>query len=245
MQTPLPCWDPVHPEARGVNIDGACLFDPFSRGNVQAILRLFSMASVPAGTVFCQDRLEKAGRASPYTIGTNDDFSSGVGRNLGGTLGFEEIRVTFTNIGDTIEGADIGPVLSELQQQEERVVRACDKYLRRYDPPSAAIFARMFLCPVCRKDARALSGCRDLLCRLPQPGGRGPVPGRAYGRALAGKRDSSRPTARILLSGPHLSVRSAGTWHSVASFPPSGGQSGCIPPLLQVSTVHSPLLRMS
>ncbi|MGD0079115.1 MAG: nitrogenase component 1 [Methanoregula sp.] len=131
----------VDPEAPGVNIDGACLFDPFSRGNVQEILRLFSMASVPAGTVFCQDRLEKAGRASPYTIGTNDDFSSGVGRNLGGTLGFNEIRDTFTNIGGTVEGTDIDPVLSELQQQEERVVRACDKYLRRYDPPAVAIFA--------------------------------------------------------------------------------------------------------
>ena len=131
----------VDPGAHGVNIDGACLFDPFSRGNVQEILRLFSLASGPAGTVFCQDLLEKAGHASLYTLGTNEDFSSGIGKNLGGTLGFDEIRATFKKIGDTIDGVDIGPVFSELQQQEERVVRACDKYLRRYDRPAAAIFA--------------------------------------------------------------------------------------------------------
>jgi nitrogenase molybdenum-iron protein alpha/beta subunit len=131
----------VDPGTDGVNIDGVCLFDPFSAGNVQEILRLFAMASVPVGTIFCQDRLEKVQHAAAFTVGTNGDFTSAVGECLGGMLGFDAIRASFTRIGNVIEGADCDPVLAELEQQEERVVRACDKFLHRYDPPAVAIFA--------------------------------------------------------------------------------------------------------
>jgi nitrogenase molybdenum-iron protein alpha/beta subunit len=131
----------VDPESTGVNIDGVCLFDLFSAGNVQEIRRLFALASVPVGTTFAQDRLSRVYRAAPYTIGTNGDFASGVGECLGGTLGFDAIRATFTRVEQVIDTADCTPVLAELGQQEERVVRACDKYLHRYDPPSVAIFA--------------------------------------------------------------------------------------------------------
>ena len=131
----------VDPGSKGVNIDGACLFDPFSSGNVQEVTRLFGMASVPVGTVFCRDRLDMVYRASAYTVGTNGDFVSGTGEYLGGMLGFDEIRASFTKIADTIKGSDCDPVLQELEMQEERVVRACDKYLHRYDPPSVAVFA--------------------------------------------------------------------------------------------------------
>jgi nitrogenase molybdenum-iron protein alpha/beta subunit len=131
----------VDPDTPGVNIDGVCLFDPFSGGNVQEILRLFAMASVPVGTVFCQDRLDKVSHAAAYTVGTNGDFASGVGECLGGMLGLDAVRRSFDRIGEVIGGADIDPVLAELELQEERVVRACDKFLHRYDPPVAAIFA--------------------------------------------------------------------------------------------------------
>jgi nitrogenase molybdenum-iron protein alpha/beta subunit len=131
----------IDPYATGVNIEGACLFDPFSGGNVQEVMRLFALASVPAATVFCQDRLEKVYHAAPWTVSTNADFPSGTGKTLGGMLGFDAIRATFHEIGSHVEGADIDPVLLEIRQQEERVVRACDKYLQRFDPPAAVIFA--------------------------------------------------------------------------------------------------------
>ncbi len=73
----------VDPDNEGINIDGVCLFDPFSCGNVREIMRLLGCASVPVGTVFCSDRLENVGHAAGYTIGTNMDFSSGVGSWLG------------------------------------------------------------------------------------------------------------------------------------------------------------------
>jgi nitrogenase molybdenum-iron protein alpha/beta subunit len=130
----------VDPGVEGINIDGACLFDPFSCGNVREIVRLLGCASVPVGTVFCSDRLERVGHAAGYTMGTNMDFSSGVGTWLGGTLGFEEIRATFKKIALVYPEADISPVNEEIEREDERIVRACDKYLRRFNPPQAIIF---------------------------------------------------------------------------------------------------------
>jgi nitrogenase molybdenum-iron protein alpha/beta subunit len=124
-----------------VNIDGISLSDPFFKGNIQEITRLLAMASVPVGTVFSCDRLEQVWHAPPFTIGTNDDFRSGMGTCLGSTLGFEAIRMTFRDLAGKFDGADIDPVLQEADEQEERVIHACDKYLRRYDPPAVAIFA--------------------------------------------------------------------------------------------------------
>jgi nitrogenase molybdenum-iron protein alpha/beta subunit len=129
------------PAAEGVNIDGVCLADPFSRGNVQEIVRLLRDASVPVGTIFSRDLLEKTLSAAPVTIGTNEDFSSGVGNYLGGTLGFDEILRTFEKISTHCERSDIDPVIKELRQQEEETARVCDKFLRRYDPPRVIIFA--------------------------------------------------------------------------------------------------------
>ncbi len=131
----------VDPERRGVNIDGVSLSDPFYEGNIREISRLLHLSGVPVGTVFCRDWYEMAGHAAPLTVGTNDDFASGVGTYLGGTLGITALRATFENLSTAYESADAHPVLTELDVQEERVIHACDKYLRRYDPPRVAVFA--------------------------------------------------------------------------------------------------------
>lgn len=137
----LECLTPsVNPETPGINIDGACLFDPFYRGNVREIRRLLAMAAVPVGTVFCADRADNVSDAALHTIGTNGDFRSGVGEYLGGTLGFDEIVRTFEIIGRKFEDSDIDPVIREAEGEEERVMAACDKFLRRSDPPKVAIF---------------------------------------------------------------------------------------------------------
>jgi nitrogenase molybdenum-iron protein alpha/beta subunit len=125
----------------GINIDGVCLFDPFSTGNVREIIRLLGNASVPAGTIFCSDRLKQVHHAAAYTVGTNRDFSSGVGEWVGGTLGFNEIKATLTRISSIFPDADPDPVFNEIEREDERIVRACDKFLRRFDPPQTTIFA--------------------------------------------------------------------------------------------------------
>ena len=129
------------PERSGVNIDGVSLSDPFFEGNIQEVTRLLHRAGIPVGTVFCRDRSGMAGHAAPLTIGTNDDFASGVGKYLGGTLGIPALRTTCEKLVTMCEGADVDPVLAELDTQEERVTHACDKFLRRYDPPGVAVFA--------------------------------------------------------------------------------------------------------
>jgi nitrogenase molybdenum-iron protein alpha/beta subunit len=131
----------VDPAADGVNIDGVCLLDPFSRGNVQEICRLLRLARVPVRAVLCDDKLESISRPASFTLGTNGDFSSGVGVYLGSTLGPKMLRTTISRLGDAFADADTGPVLAEIDRQEERLIRACDKYLQRFDPPSVAIFA--------------------------------------------------------------------------------------------------------
>lgn len=131
----------VDPAVPGVNIDGLCLLDPFYRGNLQEVLRLLRLASVPVGTIFCSDAAENVNHASPYTIGTNGDFSSGVGEFLGGTLGLDTVTQTISEVCRHIPGSDPDPVIREAEREKERVIRACDKFLRRFDPPRVAIFA--------------------------------------------------------------------------------------------------------
>jgi nitrogenase molybdenum-iron protein alpha/beta subunit len=126
--------------AQGINIDGSCLFDPFSAGNVRELARLLNNTGLEVATVLCKDTLDSVWHPSPLTIGTNSDLASGVGRMLGGTLGFHELRDTFEKIGDREDEADIGPVMQEIAHKEEHVIQACDKYLRRFDPPRAVIF---------------------------------------------------------------------------------------------------------
>lgn len=129
------------PEAEGVNIDGACLLDPCSCGNVQEVQRLLHRCGVPVRAVLCDDPLERVLHPAPFTLGTNTDVASGVGEFLGGTLGFDAVRKTFGRVADRFPCTDPDPVFSEIGQQEERLIRTCDKYLRRFDPPSVAIFA--------------------------------------------------------------------------------------------------------
>ena len=137
LSTLAPAVDPDRP---GINIDGASLFDPFSVGNVQEITRILVKASAPVGTIFADDTLAHCWQAAAYTIGTNEDFKSGVGTNLGGTLGFEALNRTLKTISSVFDTADIEPVCAEIEREQERVIHACDKYIRRFDPPSAAIF---------------------------------------------------------------------------------------------------------
>jgi len=127
--------------ASGVNIDGISLMDPFCRGNVRELTRLLALAGLAPGTVLCLDSLQKIGSCSPYTITADGDLASGIGANLGCVLGLDAVRSTFRRIGDAIGGSDPSPVLKEADTEEERLIQACDKFLRRFDPPHAAVFA--------------------------------------------------------------------------------------------------------
>ena len=137
----LEALDPeADPGANGVNIAGLNLLDPFSTGNLIEAERLLSLAGMPIGTRIPRDPLDRISRCAPCTVTVNPDLPPGTGEAPGDLLGLPAIGKTFSLLGDCLPGADIGPVLDEAARAEERVQRASDKYLRRFDPPGAAIF---------------------------------------------------------------------------------------------------------
>jgi nitrogenase molybdenum-iron protein alpha/beta subunit len=137
----LAALDPeAAPGAEGVNTAGFNLLDPFSPGNLLEAGRLLSLAGVPAGTRIPLDRLDRISRCGPWTVTVNPDLPSGAGEVLGNLLGLPALERVFSRIADRFPEADIGPVLAEASRAEERIQRAADKYLRRFDPPRAALF---------------------------------------------------------------------------------------------------------
>ncbi len=221
----------VNPESCGVNIDGACIFDPFFRGNIQEVSRLLRLASVPVGTVFCSDRLGKVQDASPFTIGTNRDFASGVGEFLGGTLGTDEIAATFENIGMYFDDADIDPVLRECERDEERIIQACDKFLRRFDPPRVAIFGGLSYSLFARKILKNYLDA-DIVCigTRNDPGGSpgtGIDPGGSPGTTWV--QGMNQVKALIGLHKPDLIIGSS--FEQSAAPAPAPGFIGLVPPV--------------
>jgi nitrogenase molybdenum-iron protein alpha/beta subunit len=124
----------------GVNIDGLNPIDPFYRGNRREAERLLSLVRVEPATRFCADRLDSVYHAAPNTLSTNPDLSFSVGEPAGNILGLEETRKAFSALHNRIPELDLDPLMRELEDTEERIVRACDKFLRRHNPPSTLVF---------------------------------------------------------------------------------------------------------
>ncbi len=158
----------------------------------------------------------------------------GVGKYLGGTLGIPALRATFENLSTAYEGADADPVLAELDVQEERVIHACDKYLRRYDPPGVAVFAGTAYALFAADTLKQVSGCRDPRRRDAERSPRSA--GRAYPvEKLTGLEQVARKIAEV---SPDLVIGSSFE-RSV-----SGDRTfvGIIPPLRgRVRLAHPPL----
>ncbi|HVN66461.1 MAG TPA: nitrogenase component 1 [Methanomicrobiales archaeon] len=128
------------PGEGGVNIAGLNLLDPFSQGNLLEAERLLALAGVPAGVRITRDPLDRIGLCGPVTVSVNPDLPPGAGEEAGTFLGLSAVERTFARLGDRYPEADIGPVLAEVSRTGERIQKAADKYLRRFDPPVAAVF---------------------------------------------------------------------------------------------------------
>ena len=131
----------VDPDATGVNIDGICRADPFCRGNTIEARRLLDLAGTTVATTFCLDRYAAAHCAAPFTVGTNPDLASGVGTASGSLLGLDAIGETFEALAAVIDGVDSRPIAEEIAWADARITKACEKYLRRFDPPRVTIAA--------------------------------------------------------------------------------------------------------
>ncbi len=131
----------VDPDAAGVNIDGICRTDPFCRGNAIEARRLLDLAGAAVAATFCLDRYAATRRAAPFTVGTNPDLASGVGTSCGSLLGLDGVGETFERLLASVDGVDSRPVAEEIAWADARIRKACEKYLRRFDPPRVAIAA--------------------------------------------------------------------------------------------------------
>ncbi len=131
----------VDPSFCGVNIDGVTLADPFHHGNALEARRLLGLTGASVGTTFCLDRYAAVHRAALFTVGTNPDLASGVGEWCGSLLGLDTVIETFETLASVCTGVDARPVFREVARAEQRIEKACSKYLRRFDPPRTAIFS--------------------------------------------------------------------------------------------------------
>lgn len=122
-----------------VNIDGLSIMDPFWRGNLSEIQRLLAVAGVRCRASLCGGNLTLDTSLSRYTVHANPDMQSSQGISLGSMLGMRRLEETFAFIEDRF--VESGGMLSErcLPDAEERIIAACDKYLRRFDPPSVTL----------------------------------------------------------------------------------------------------------
>jgi len=137
----------LHDELPGVNIEGINLIDPFANGNQREAERFLDLMSIDRGGIsFCNDVFHNLDNVPGYFLSVNPDLSVGRGKNFGSLLGIEAITSVIRKIADAIESADPGPAEDEIRTVEERLFRASDKYLKRYDPPSVAVFSTYSYC---------------------------------------------------------------------------------------------------
>jgi nitrogenase molybdenum-iron protein alpha/beta subunit len=173
----------VDPSVAGVNIDGICRVDPFHRGNALEARRLLALSGSPVGTTFCLDRFPAIRRAAPLTVGTNPDLSSGIGEWCGSLLGLDAVADTFERLASESDSIDPRPVMEEIRWAESRIERACDKYLRRFDPPRAAICSgRSYAAFAAQTLERYLDA--EIACRFPRNGPDAAIDGTAIRQAI-------------------------------------------------------------
>jgi len=131
----------IDPDAPGVNIDGISLADPFYRGSLMEGRRLLIGAGAGVAATFCADRYAALNRAGGLTVGVNPDLASGIGEWCGSLLGLDGVRAAFERLEAACGEVDAEPVYRECARAEKQIAKACDKYLRRFDPPRAAVFS--------------------------------------------------------------------------------------------------------
>ncbi|NYT06996.1 MAG: oxidoreductase [Methanomicrobiales archaeon] len=126
----------------GVNLDGISILDPFGRGNVMEAERILAIAGIPVAAVFSSCRLEDLGKAAVPTLSANPDLSGPWGEPAGSLLGIDKTLQAIAAVPDPAGDADFQALWDEAESAKERISRAADKFLRRFDPPSVAVFGQ-------------------------------------------------------------------------------------------------------
>ena len=125
----------------GVNIHGLCSIDPFAGGNLQEASRLLHLAGIDTAAVYCRDTLDSVKSPSKYSISVNPDYNAEHTGRPCSILGIDEIIETFEYIHDFFPDSGTDKVISEAEEADEKIIKACDKFLRKNDPPLVAVFS--------------------------------------------------------------------------------------------------------
>jgi nitrogenase molybdenum-iron protein alpha/beta subunit len=157
----------------GINIEGINLADPFSSGNQREAVRLLGMMGIQPGVVFCNDTLQHLNNVPEFSVSVNPDLNRFGRGNVGSFLGISGIKTVVKTLTKLIAGSNPGPVEDEIVDVEERVIRASDKYLRRYDPPAVAIFSTYSYCKFAEDTLKRYLDAEIVFCgsrNIPPPG---------------------------------------------------------------------------
>lgn len=131
----------TNPERFGVNINGVSLLDLFWRGNLYEAERFLADMQIPIAVCFAKDTYENLKNgAAEYSVSVNPSFDA-EGKTLGSLL-FPNILETVQSLSKVFPNADSEKVLSSFEKAEEQIYYSCDKYLRRYSPPTVAVAAQ-------------------------------------------------------------------------------------------------------
>ncbi len=130
----------VDPGKKGVNLDGINLIDPFSSGNTMEAVRIVTNAGIPIAAVFSSCPLEHLSGIPPRTVSANPDLSGTWGENSGSLLGIDQTTKTIVDLTEREGYGNPDEILKEAAIAEQQIIRSCDKYLQRFDPPSVALF---------------------------------------------------------------------------------------------------------
>jgi len=130
----------------GINIDGICSLDLFSRGNLHEMQRMLSLLNIPVTLTLASDSYQNLRKgAAPFTLSANPSWNSGIGENLGSFL-FSDLKNTLKKIETKFPEADFNKMDKEIQTADEQMYYYADKYLRKYSPPVAAIVSQKSYC---------------------------------------------------------------------------------------------------
>jgi len=130
----------------GINIDGICSLDLFSRGNLHEIQRILSILNIPVALTLASDSFRNLRKgAAPFTLSANPSWNSGIGENIGSFL-FSDLKNTIKNMEKIFSGADFNKIEKEIDVADEQMYYYADKYLRKYSPPVAAIISQKSYC---------------------------------------------------------------------------------------------------
>jgi len=131
----------VSHEGHGVNIDGLSPFDPFHQGNFQEAMRLLASAGATEGAALSTGTYRYGELLSPYTLHSNPDLGLDLGESLGSLVGLSNVKEAFERLEKFSEKAK--EVLDrDIPSAEGKIAAACDRYLKRFDPPTVALFGQ-------------------------------------------------------------------------------------------------------